>query len=87
MSSSTPFVDIETGTLDFGQIWRETYPILGLILLFGILGVIPLYLGRGLEFGSLLGTGLALIGQLIFAVGSGIVLMYIIVRAIQLSDA
>lgn len=91
MSSSTPFVDRETRAFDFRQIWQEIYPILGLVLLFGILGLIPLYLASvfteayGLE--SLISTVLVWISQLIFAAGSGIVLMYVIVRAIQLSDA
>ncbi|MCU4719529.1 hypothetical protein [Halapricum hydrolyticum] len=90
MSPSPPFVDVETGTFDFEQIWREAYPILGLVLLFGILGLLPLYLGAsftvsyGLE--SLIGTALTWLGQLILAVGSGIVFRYVIVRAIQLSD-
>ncbi|QSG10194.1 hypothetical protein [Halapricum desulfuricans] len=89
MPSSTPFIDRETGTFDFEQIWREAYPILGLVLLFGILGLLPLYLGAAVTaatgFSSLIGTALTWLGQLILAVGSGIVLMYVIVRAIQLA--
>ncbi|QSG07222.1 hypothetical protein [Halapricum desulfuricans] len=91
MSSSTPFIDMETGTFDFGQIWREAYPILGLVLLFGILGLLPLYLGAAVTavtgLWPLIGTALTWLGQLILAVGSAIVLMYVIVRAIQLSGA
>jgi hypothetical protein len=91
MSSSTLFVDRETGAFDFEEIWREAYPILGLVLLFGILGLIPLYLGSGMAtpFGltSLVGTALTWFGQVVFAVGSGIVLMYVVARAIQLSEA
>lgn len=91
MAASTPFVDIETGTFDFEQIWREAYPLVGLVLLFGILGLIPLYLATAISepygLASLLGSVLTWLGQLIFAVGSGIVLMYVVVRAIQLADA
>lgn len=89
MSPSPPFVDIDTGTFDFEQIWREAYPIVGLVLLFGILGLLPLYVGASftVSHGSLIGSVLTWLGQLILAVGSGIVLLYIIVRAIQLSDA
>ena len=90
MDYSTPFVDVETGAFDFEQIWREAYPIVGLVLLFGVLGLIPLYLATAVSepYGvtSLLGSVLTWLGQLIFAVGSAIVLMYVIVRAIQLSD-
>jgi len=90
MSPPPPFVDIDTGTFDFEQIWREAYPILGLVLLFGIPGLLPLYVGASFTvshgLGSLIGSVLTWLGQLILAVGSGIVLMYVIVRAIQLSD-
>ncbi|QSG15968.1 hypothetical protein [Halapricum desulfuricans] len=89
MSSSPPFVDMDTGTFDFEQIWREAYPILGLVLLFGVLGLLPFYVGASFTVsygvGSLIGSVLTWLGQLILAVGSGIVLMYVIVRAIQLS--
>jgi len=90
MSPSPPFVDMDTGTFDFEQIWQEAYPILGLVLLFGVLGLLPFYVGASftVSYGpaSLIGSVLTWLGQLILAVGSGIVLMYIIVRAIQLSD-
>jgi hypothetical protein len=89
MASSTPFVDRESGAYDFGEIWREAYPILGLVLLFGILGLIPLYLATTVtaSFGvaALIGTILTWVGQVVFAVGSAIVLMYVVARGIQLS--
>jgi hypothetical protein len=83
MSPSPPFVDIETRTFDFEQIWTEAYPLLGLILLFAVVAFVPLILG--LASSTVFGLLFVVIGQLILAVGTGIVLMYVVARAIQLS--
>lgn len=83
MSSSPPFVDLETRTFDFKQIWSEAYPLLGLVLLVGIIGIVPISLGLAADTG--LGLLLVVIGQLLLAVGGGLVLMYVIARGIQLS--
>ncbi|MFW5955920.1 MAG: hypothetical protein ACOCQY_00795 [Halorhabdus sp.] len=79
-------VDRETGALDTSRIRQEAYPLLGLIFLFAGLALVP-FLFVLLFFGnSGLGFVFTLLTQLVLAVGAGIVLMYIIARAIQLAD-
>lgn len=84
MSPSPPFVDLETNTLNLDQIRAEAIPLLGLVVLFGSLGLLLVYIGA--DFYGLIGTIFALLGQLVFAVGTGIVLIYVIARGIQLAD-
>lgn len=85
MPSQPPFVNPDTRKLEYSQIRSEMVPIGKLILLFVAASLVPFGL-VGLAFGnSFVGAFLIVIGQFILAVGSGIVLMYIIVRAIQLS--
>ena len=84
MSDSPPFIDSESGELDTSQIRAEAFPLAGLIVLFGGLALIPFLLGlifsnSGLSILFVLAT------QLILAVGAGIVLMYVVARAIQLA--
>jgi len=87
MTPSFPFIDRETGALDTAQIRNEAYPLAGLILLFVGLALIP-FLFVLLFFGnSFLGFVFTLLTQFILAVGTGIVLIYIIARGIQLADA
>ena len=86
MSPSAPFVDRETGALDTDQIRQEAYPLVGLIALFVGLALIPfllLFLGFG---NTVIGIVLTLLMQFILAVGTAIVLIYIVARGIQLAD-
>jgi hypothetical protein len=87
MSPSVPFIDPETGALDTAQIRNEAYPLAGLILLFVGLALIPFLFVLLLFGNSLLGFLFTLVTQFVLAVGTGIVLIYIIARAIQLADA
>lgn len=84
MSASPPFIDRESGELDTSQIRAEAFPLAGLIVLFGGLALIPFLLG--ILFGN---SGLSILfvlaTQLVLAVGAGIVLMYVVARAIQLA--
>lgn len=86
MSTSGPFVDRETNELQIDQIITEAVPLLGLIVLFGVLGGIPVLIGAEASLGSVARVGFTLLGQLILAVGGGIVLMYSVARGIQLAD-
>jgi hypothetical protein len=86
MAPSTPFIDRETGELDTAQIRNEAYPLLGLVLLFVGLALIPFLFVIFLFGNSLLGFVFTLLTQLILVVGTGIVLLYIIARAIELAD-
>lgn len=83
MTSGPPFFDLESSTFDLGQLWEEAYPLLGLVLLVGIVAGLPLVIG--MASGSAAGVFFLVIGQLILAVGTGLVLMYVVARGIQLS--
>lgn len=87
MSPSTPLIDAETGGLDTEQILQEAYPLVGLITLFAGLALVPFLLVILFAGSSLLGTLLTVITQFILAVGTGVVLIYVIARGIQLADA
>lgn len=84
--SSPPFIDQESGELDLGQIRAEVFPLAALIVVFGGLALlvflIMLLIGRN----SLVAGVLTVVSQLILAVGTGIVLMYVIARGIQLAE-
>lgn len=86
MAIRKPFIDPQTGALDVEEIRREAYPLVGLIALFGALGLVPfafLIAGFG---GSVLGPLLTLLTQFILALGTAIILMYVVARGIQLAD-
>lgn len=85
MAPSTPFVNRGTGTIDATQILAEAIPLAKLIGLFVAIALIPFAMVFLLGGHSLPGVIFALAGQFILAVGSGIVLMYVISRAIQLA--
>lgn len=82
MSSSPPFVDPRTATLDFYQIARESILLAKLIGLFVAIALAPLTIAFFLGGNSGLGALFALAAQFILAVGSGIVLIYAISRGV-----
>lgn len=85
MSPSTPFIDPETGSLDTDRIQAEAYPLAGLVMLFGGLALVPFVFA--LLFGaSPLGVVFTIIAQFVLAIGTGIVLMYVVARGIQLAE-
>jgi len=62
------------------------FPLAGLILLFGGLALLLFLLALLVARSSVLGGFLVIVTQFILAVGTGIVLMYVIARGIQLAD-
>jgi len=86
MSASPPFVDKDDDELDLHQIWDEAIPLVGLIILFGSLALLPYLLTRLIFGGTILSVFFVLFVQLVLAVGTAVVLMYVIARAIQLAD-
>ncbi|WP_458188628.1 hypothetical protein [Haladaptatus sp. NG-WS-4] len=86
MPSDTLFVDRGTGTIDTTQILVEALPLAKLIGLVVAIALAPFALVFLLFEHSVLGAIFTVVGQFILAVGSGIVLMYVVSRAIQLSD-
>lgn len=84
--SSPPFIDPESGELDVRQIRAEAGPLAGFIVLFGGTALL-LFLITLLVGGSALLTGfLTVVSQFVLAVGTGITLMYVVARGIQLAD-
>lgn len=86
MPRSTPFVDRETGTIDTAQILVEAIPLAKLIGVFVAIALVPFAMAFLLGGRSAAGAVFAFAGQFVLAVGSGIVLMYVVSRAIQLSE-
>ncbi len=84
--SLPPFIDRESGELDLGQIRAEVFPLAGLVLLFGGLALLVFLLTLLVAGNSILGGFLVVVTQFILAVGTGIVLMYVVARGIQLAD-
>lgn len=84
MPSSSPFVDQETGRIDRSRVLAEAIPLTELVGLVGVAALVPF------AFVILLGptgfsTVLTLLSQFILAVGSGVILIYVISRAIRLA--
>jgi len=87
MSPSSPFVARENGSLDFEQIRAEALPLAGLIMLFAGLALVPFFLAAPVGVGGTLGRLFTLVAQLVAAVGTGIVLIYVVARGVQLAEA
>ena len=87
VSTRPPFIDPDEGSLDTSQILTEAFPLIGLIALFGGLALIPYVLVFAFGGSSALSVFFTIVAQLILAVGTGIVLMYVIARGIQLAEA
>lgn len=83
MTKSPPFIDQSSSSLNTDQIIREAIPLVKLIGLVALVAVFPL--GVALS-GEIFPRFFMLIAQFIFAVGSAIVLLYVIARGIQLAD-
>lgn len=84
--SSPPFIDPDSGELDLDQIRAEVFPLAGLILLFGGLALLAFLVMLLVAGNSLLAGFLTVLSRFVLAVGTGIVLIYVIARGIQLAD-
>ncbi len=85
MPPSIPFIDPETRGLRTAQIRDESYRVAGLIALFGGVALVPFVLGIAFDTGiSLL---FVLLTQFVIAIGTAVVLMYVVARGVQLADA
>jgi len=82
---STPFVDTD-GTIDTDQVLAEAVPLARLIGLFVAVALVPFALVFLALGNSILGTVLVVAAQFVLAVGTGIVLMYVIARGTQLAE-
>lgn len=85
MPSPPPFVDPVTGELDTEQILSEAVPLAKLIGVFVALSLVPFTIAfAGVGFPAV-SAMFAVVGRFVLAVGTGVVLMYVVVRGTQLS--
>jgi hypothetical protein len=82
---TAPFIDPVSSELELRQIFRESVPLLALVVLFGGLALLPFLVALLVAGNSPLGLLLTLLSQLILAVGTGVVLIYVVARGVQLS--
>lgn len=87
MPTSKPFIEHATGGLDTDQIRAEAYPLAGLVALVGGLALIAFLFVVLVGGNGPLGVLFTIVTEFVLAVGIGIVLMYVIARGIQLTDA
>jgi hypothetical protein len=85
MRDTAPFIDPVSSELELRQIFRESVPLLALVVLFGGLSLLPFLIVLLVAGNSPLGLLLTLLSQLILAVGTGVVLIYVVARGVQLS--
>ncbi|WP_203229193.1 hypothetical protein [Halobellus captivus] len=85
MPSRRPFIDAETGSVDRNQVLLEAVPLAKLVLFFVAVAAIPFALVYFLFGSSPVGAVLAVVGQFVLAIGTGVVLIYIVVRGIDLA--
>jgi hypothetical protein len=78
-------MDQESGGLDFGQIREEAFPLAGLIVFFGALSLLVFVVMVLFAGNSLIAGVLTVVSQFILAVGTGVVLIYVVARGIQLA--
>ena len=86
MTPSIPFIDPETRGLRTGQIKDESFRVAGLIALFGAAALVPFVFAVAFDSAGL-GFLFLLVTQFVVAVGTAVVLMYVVARGVQLADA
>lgn len=90
MQPSTPFVDPESGELDTDQIIDEAVPLAKLVALVGVAALVPFVLtllfAEALALNSALAAVFSVATQFVLAVGSGLVLLYVVARGTQLVE-
>jgi len=85
MSSPIPFIDPETRGLRTDQIKNESYRVAGLVALFGGVALVPFVFAVAFDDAGL-GLLFLLVTQFVLAVGTAVVLMYVVARGVQLAD-
>ena len=86
MPSETPFVNPRTNELDTEQILREAIPLAKLVAVVAAAALLPFLFVVLLGAGSTLGTVFVFAAQFVLAVGTGLVIMYVVARARALGD-
>lgn len=85
MPQTPLFIDPDTGSLDRSQIVTEAAPLAGLVALFLGLALVPYLIVFLFAGNSVVGAIFTVVAQAILAIGTGIVLMYVITRSLQLA--
>jgi hypothetical protein len=85
MSSTPPFVDPATGSLNTAQVLSEALPIGRLVGLFVAISLVPFALVFAVFGGSAVGAILTVVAGFVLAVGAGVVLVYVVARGTQLA--
>jgi hypothetical protein len=83
---SHPFVDEETGAIDRERVLSEAIPLGKLVLLVAATAFLPFSIVLLFGSFSVLGTVFTLLAQFVLAVGTGIVLLYVVARGIQIAE-
>jgi len=79
------------GELDAGVVWREAVPLARLVAVVGAAALVPVLLQRfvveALGLAPVLSTLLGVATQFVLAVGTGVVLLYVVARGSSLGAA
>jgi hypothetical protein len=89
MTSSRPFFDGDS--LDTDAVWAEARPLARLVAAVGAVALVPIVLQwlvvETLGLLPALTTALSLVTQFVLAVGTAVVLVYVVARGSTLADA
>ena len=90
MSTSRPFFTSPSGEFDTGQVLYEVIPLAKLVGAVALVALVPILMSRLLYafvgIIPLFGLLLSAISGFVLAVGAALVLLYVVVRALQLAD-
>ena len=81
-----PFVEPGTFSVGFDALRREAVPITALVALFGGLALLPFAVGFAVG-GSVFALLFFVVGQFVLAVGTAMLLLYVVTRGVQLATA
>ena len=82
---SLPFVD-ETGAIDRNRVLSEAVPLAKLVLLVAAAAFLPFSIVLLFGSYSIVGPVFTLLSQFVLAVGTGVVLMYVVARGVQIAE-
>ena len=83
---SLPFVDDKTGAIDRSRVLSEALPIAKLAALTVAAALVPAAVAYLFGEFSILGELFTVLTQFVLAVGSGVVLLYIVARGVQVAE-
>jgi hypothetical protein len=87
MPAERPFIVSGSATLDTDRIIRESIPVAKLIAAFGAVALVPFAIGVLLGGPHGIGLLFVLLAQFTLAVGSAVVLMFVVARGVTLAGS